>query len=47
MRSTIAEYGFFLVALILVASFFANVSLMFEDGGIIKNEILDYIANMC
>lgn len=47
VKSTIAEYGFFMVAIIIVTAVFLSIVPMFQDGGIIKEGVIDYVTNIC
>lgn len=47
MKSTIAEYGLIIVGAVLVSSFFVNIIPLFQDGGMIKESIINYITNIC
>lgn len=47
MKNTIAEFGILLIAIVFAASVFISVAPMFQDGGSIKNGILDYVNNIC
>lgn len=47
MKNTIAEYGFVIIAIILCASVFKGIIPLFQDGGAIRDNIIDYITNLC
>ena len=47
MKHTIAEFGILLISVLFAATIFICVVPMFQDGGAIKEGILDYINNIC
>lgn len=47
MKTTILEYGFVLLAVILAASFLAGFNELIEEGGNIKEIILDFVNDIC
>lgn len=47
MKSTFMEYGLYIVATIMLATFLAGFVSLIEDGGSIKETILDFINNIC
>ena len=47
MKTTILEYGFALIAIILAISFLSGFHELIGDGGNLKEIILDYISDIC
>ena len=47
MKNTMMEYGLLVFAIILAASFFAGFYTLLEDGGNLKETIVDYISDIC
>lgn len=47
MKSTIMEYGLYLVAAITLTTFLAGILGLFNDGGSIKKMIVDFANSVC
>lgn len=47
MKNLIAEYGLTLISALLVSVVFSCVYPMFQDDGLIKDAIMDYITHIC
>lgn len=47
MKNTFMEYGLYLIATILLVTFFAGFAALVEDGGAIRDTVLDFINDIC
>ena len=47
MKSAFMEYGLYLVATVLLATFFAGFASLVEDGGSIRTAILEFVNEIC